>query len=1522
MRRLIPYFLLAFIFTLSWQSKAQYCEGGPSSTFDSNVEEVLITGEDGTEIDYEGCPGVTGVEDQTELSVHLLAGQTYTVSITFGTCGGNFGGAGQAWIDFNQNESFENDDESLGTSSGTPNSAPWNNPVEFTFTVPLTAEPGETRMRVMQQEAGSTPLDPCGTFTWGSVVDFTVNIESPEFDCQFPTAIVADVLSDSAIDLSWEGGGESEWNVEYGTPDFEPGEGEELGSFTVTDTELSITGLDANTTYKFSIQAVCEDENSFWNSTTASTQCGVESTPFVEDFDGSSWVPGTTFANDNMQINDCWENDEPVTGFFWGTRSGTTNSFGTGPDDDFNGGGNYVFLRTNSGTAGATAFIQSPPIDLGNLDDPAITFYYHMFGAAMGTLSLEVKTTSASEWDEIFSISGQQQSSGTAPWAETVVSLEDFADNVIEFRFVGERGATFSGHMAVDNVIIDEAPTCFNITGFDVSGAITTATATWNESPTATEGYIVEVYEAGQEVGVDTPVFSEIAESDETELEITGLEEGNDYVATIQGDCGDEDGLSDIIATNFSTNSAGDTCEAAIEITSLPFFTEDDTSNYNNFYSGSPGSSGCGTTSPYLNDFDVVYSYTPTEDQSVLVTLEPIVGTWSGIFVYESCSNIGSECIAGEANSLVSTRQFELSLEGGQSYFFVISSWGIGANPSVEYEFEITEVLCGAVSGFEVSNLTGLGADLNWNTVAGAENYEWIIVDAGGDPENEDDITASGTTTDTSVTVDTLDDSTNYDAYVRSECGEDLFGNLTGPINFQTECLTEPVPTSNEDFSGATFNLNTAPGLPCWSEGNGAFPLDGTDFSPNIVNGSWGNQNYANDANNPNGNALYINLFGTGNDWALSQQIDLGDNEDDDLVVQFDRLVIPWTGTAQVTDMGSHEVHVVVSTDGGNTWNSDNIIKTYSGDGDDVPGIDGTDFVSLEGYSGVVKIAFYAIRVGTVPDLRFYVDNFRVLPAPSCFAPQSFTINEIGLDSAVANWELNEDATDGYILEVYNAGDTQGEDTPVFLDDNIDSETNSITIDGLEEGTSYEAYLFANCGDEDGISVSSERTFQTANLGDTCEAAIEITDLPFSTSDSTSGYSNNYSGNPGSECGTTSAHLNQNDVVYSYIAEDNGGLDITLTDIVGTYAGVFVYDSCGEIGNFCLDGEGLPFITGTQPDIELIEVPVEAGEEYYIVISHWFNTNIDYTLEVEFISCSRPSALDSQIVTAGEIELQWNGTGNETQWEVEYGFANSQLGDTENTRVLVDQESLLLDDLASSSDYRFWVRAVCDLDEEEYSAWVGPEAFRSPIIPVEIDTGESHNEVYCYGNNEFTEWLFVSVADPVEEDIKMTWNAGSVEDLPNSDDVLRIYDGFSEDGDLLWDTSVDGAVLAGLEFTSTTGAFYMLLTTDIVQSCQGGQGELPEEFDLIVSSPETTNTADFDRANFNYYPNPVKNVLTVDAASIMENIEIFDITGKRIKILKPNNTQIQINLENVPTGVYLMKVEINGNVENFKVVKD
>ncbi len=135
----------------------------------------------------------------------------------------------------------------------------------------------------------------------------------------------------------------------------------------------------------------------------------------------------------------------------------------------------------------------------------------------------------------------------------------------------------------------------------------------------------------------------------------------------------------------------GSICSDPILINTLPYSTTDDTSNYGDDYSGSPGASGCGTTSNYLNGDDVIYAYTATSDTAINVSMTP-TASWSGIFVYTDCADIGSACVAGIGNSSTNERNFDLNVTNGITYYIVISTY---ASPqSTAYDLVITENTC------------------------------------------------------------------------------------------------------------------------------------------------------------------------------------------------------------------------------------------------------------------------------------------------------------------------------------------------------------------------------------------------------------------------------------------------------------------------------------------------------------------------------------------------------------------------------------------------------------------------------------------------------------------------------------------------------------------------------------------------------------------------------------------------------------------------------------------------------------
>jgi len=309
MKKITTLFSALVLTAFGWQANAQYCTtGGASNDADSNVETVNITGDASSAIAYTGCSGtigVTGLDDQTALSIDVTAGNSYNADVQFGTCDGNYAGAGEVWIDWNQNDVFETS-ESIGTWSGTP-------PVAlstFNFTVPAGAFNGSTRMRVIQQEGGSAPLNPCASFTYGSATDFTVVVSGGvTITCPIPNALTATNITATSADLGWtENGTAIVWDIELGATGFTQGTGTMVTGTTTNPHNL--TALTANTAYDFYIKADCGGSTSAWvGPFSFTTLCNAFAVPFSENFSSTSTTQNCWTVIDNNNDGKMWDMD-------------------------------------------------------------------------------------------------------------------------------------------------------------------------------------------------------------------------------------------------------------------------------------------------------------------------------------------------------------------------------------------------------------------------------------------------------------------------------------------------------------------------------------------------------------------------------------------------------------------------------------------------------------------------------------------------------------------------------------------------------------------------------------------------------------------------------------------------------------------------------------------------------------------------------------------------------------------------------------------------------------------------------------------------------------------------------------------------------------------------------------------------------------------------------------------------------------------------------------------------------------
>ncbi|RMG67265.1 MAG: hypothetical protein D6722_13450, partial [Bacteroidetes bacterium] len=183
-------------------------------------------------------------------------------------------------------------------------------------------------------------------------------------------------------------------------------------------------------------------------------------TTLDEDFE--TFAPGSPgiFANG-------WTSNSSTSAGWFVETDGIQNSFNTGPlDDNTPGGSIYMYTEISGGAAGTEYDLLSPCIDLTAATSPRMSFFYHMFGTGVGTLSVAV--ISGNGDSTIWSLSGPQQTAEFDPWEEVILDLSNWAGEVVQVQFTHTLTSTSTlADAAIDDVRI-YSPSDPDIAALDV----------------------------------------------------------------------------------------------------------------------------------------------------------------------------------------------------------------------------------------------------------------------------------------------------------------------------------------------------------------------------------------------------------------------------------------------------------------------------------------------------------------------------------------------------------------------------------------------------------------------------------------------------------------------------------------------------------------------------------------------------------------------------------------------------------------------------------------------------------------------------------------------------------------------------------------------------------------------------------------------------------------------------------------------------------------------------------------------
>jgi hypothetical protein len=144
---------------------------------------------------------------------------------------------------------------------------------------------------------------------------------------------------------------------------------------------------------------------------------------------------------------------------------------------------------------------------------------------------------------------------------------------------------------------------------------------------------------------------------------------------------------------------------------------------------------------------------------------------------------------------------------------------------------------------------------------------------------------------------------------------------------------------------------------------------------------------------------------------------------------------------------------------------------------------------------------------------------------------------------------------------------------------------------------------------------------------------------------------------------------------------------------------------------------------------------------------------------------------------------------------------------------------------------------------------------------------------------------------------------------------------------------------------NTNNAYYYIPTLNLQKTAKFTHNKVPEGLDFAAGSLKSASIVKYDNikltaiqtlpsyilstneqlaTKFNLYPNPATNVVNITNAEnmVVQQVIIYDINGKQLSKQNFNNVSgIQLNVENLASGTYMLHVETEQGTAVKKLVK-
>lgn len=341
-------------------------------------------------------------------------------------------------------------------------------------------------------------------------------------------------------------------------------------------------------------------------------------------------------------------------------------------------------------------------------------------------------------------------------------------------------------------------------------------------------------------------------------------------------------------------------------------------------------------------------------------------------------------------------------------------------------------------------------------------------------------------------------------------------------------------------------------------------------------------------------------------------------------------------------------------------------------------------------------------------------------------------------------------------------------------------------------------------------------------------------------------------------------------------------------------------------------------------------------------------------------NCYGPNAnsFNSQIDLTGFLQNNEESVDFTVNWEQVEGVQNYDIGFTTfnipvQSNGVQSGTSRVFENMEFGTRYQMFVKnADCG------SGWMGPKSIFTPsLLPYEYgfeptienygeydsdgwvsDTwimginsevaGEGEGYIYSNTNtsSDTNKWLYSYPLALKEGEgaVKISFDAIMSSDA-NTNGILRV--GFTDSNaantipEVFTEINVESGTYQHTELILdgyTDGLNYIAFG-NVTPATDSGFAMRIDNIRIEYASLSTVEFALND--NFKISPNPASDSFTVYSDEVIESVTIYNVSGKQVKTLKVNAKSKQINVEGLPSGVYIVNAFINNQKISAKLIK-